>query len=396
MSLKYITASVVLSLVFSCGTDSFELSMSNENWKEFNENVILLEDKVIQLPLDDKTGFWHYSMAVDQASDGDKLSFLNPLNNSLYVYDLDNSVLKSKTPFDKEGPNGTGSLNLAYHKFISPDSILVFNMWQGVLYLNNIEGEVSWKLPLIDRKIEGIIPNPEPSLSAPMILMNNKLYITCSIDRYEENYAGRKSVMTFDMSTKVIDYIIDYPAIYSQAYWGSVFKYVPSIDLGLDRNSLVVNFPVDPWIQKIDDEGEVLSIHYEVSSHIDKIDPLDPDVKTAVRVNHNVANQEKKEYSLTNSDFNKIISDPYNNLYYRVAYIRPTLEKLCSGTPTPDFSISILNKEFEKVGEKFFDGSVYRASMVFSGKGGLYIGRSDLYSKDEDTMSFSLMTLNRK
>jgi hypothetical protein len=79
-----------------------------------------------------------------------------------------------------------------------------------------------------------------------------------------------------------------------------------------------------------------------------------------------------------------------------VAYIRPTLEKFRLGTSTPDFSISILDKEFKKIGEQFFDGSVYRASMIFLGKNGLYIGRPDLYSQDEDTMPFSLMKLKRK
>ena len=249
---------------------------------------------------------------------------------------------------------------------------------------------------MIDYKEEGVTPNPEPSLSAPMIFVGNKLYMTCSIDKYEENYGKRKSVMRYDFSANKMDYIIDYPEVYNQAYWGSVFKYIPSIDLGLDRGSLIVNFPVDPWLQKTSMEGEVLSRHYEVSSHIEGIKPLDPDVRTAVRVNHNVVDQGKKEYSLTNSDFNKIIADSYNSLYYRVAYIRPTLERLRSGSSTPDFSISILNKEFEKIGEQFFDGKVHRASMIFLGKSGLYIGRSDLYSKNEDTMSFSLMKLDNK
>jgi len=150
MSIKYITAIAVLFLVFSCGTDSFDLKMSNGNWKDFNEDVVLLEDKVIELPLDDKTGFWHYSMAVDEVSEVDMLSFLNPLNNSLYIYDLENSVLSSKTSFDSEGPNGTGSLTLAFHKYINPDTVLVFNIWQGVMYFTNVKGTVT-KKTTVDR-----------------------------------------------------------------------------------------------------------------------------------------------------------------------------------------------------------------------------------------------------
>ena len=85
---------------------------------------------------------------------------------------------------------------------------------------------------------------------------------------------------------------------------------------------------------------------------------MTPTLKTAVRIDHNVANPEKKEYSRTSSDFNKIISDPYRGYYYRVAYIRPTLEEFRSGNTVIDFSISILNEDFKKIGEKLFDGSI--------------------------------------
>lgn len=384
---------VMAFVVSSCTTGSSESSMPNDNWKSFDETIAFEDEKVVQLPLDASTGFWHYSMSVDVIDGVDVLSFINPMNNAIYTYDLMNSSLMGKTLLDKQGPNAVGALNLATHKLVSLDSMFIFNLMHGVMYLSNAEGKIVKKSTLVNYKIDGVMGNPEPSLSSPMVLLGNKLYISCSIDQYEESYKERKAVMTYDFLTDETAYVVGYPETYSQAYWGPVFKYIPSLDLGLDGKSLVANFSVEPKIQKTNDRGELLSTHYEMSSYIDKIEPLDSDIKTAVRINHNVVNPEKKEYGLTNSDFNKIISDPYRGYYYRVAYIRPTLEEFRSGNTVIDFSISVLTEDFKKIGEKLFDGSIYRPSMIFSGKGGLYIGRTDLYSQDEDIMPFSLFKL---
>ena len=185
--------------------------------------------------------------------------------------------------------------------------------------------------------------------------------------------------MRWDIETKELEYVTPYSDLYNESYWGSVFKYIPSLDVSLDKKSLIINYPVDPKLYKSNYDGTVLSSHYEASSYVDKI----REISEAVRVDHSVPNMKKKEYSLTNSDFNKIITDHQNKLYYRISYLRPTLEQLRSGRFNPHFS---MDQEFNKRGEKYFDGNIFRPSMVFVGHRGLYIGRTDLYSENEDIL----------
>ena len=121
-------------VVSSCTTGSSESSMLSDNWKSFDETVVFEEDKIVQLPLDASTGFWHYSMSVDVIDGVDLLSFINPLNNAIYTYDLVNSSLMGKTLLDKQGPDAVGSLNLAAHKLVSLDSIFIFNLIMAYVF----------------------------------------------------------------------------------------------------------------------------------------------------------------------------------------------------------------------------------------------------------------------
>ncbi|MGW8124066.1 DUF4221 family protein [Roseivirga echinicomitans] len=102
---------------------------------------------------------------------------------------------------------------------------------------------------------------------------------------------------------------------------------------------------------------------------------------------------EQNEYSLSTSDYNRIIYDSYRNVYYRIAYLRPSIDMLRLGQRTIDFSISILDENFIKIGERKFDGKIYRSSMILVGSLGLNIARIDLYNDDQDLLSYDIFKL---
>ena len=130
---------IIITLITGCSYQKMEIEMPADNWKSFKKTIELQEIDTINLPLDKETSFWHYSMSVDNLNGKDELSFINTINNALYIYDLETELLEKKVTYSVEGPNGTGSLNLVGHKIINSDSVYIFNIFQGQIYLSNLE-----------------------------------------------------------------------------------------------------------------------------------------------------------------------------------------------------------------------------------------------------------------
>ena len=70
--------------------------------------------------------------------------------------------------------------------------------------------------------------------------------------------------------------------------------------------------------------------------------------------------------------------------------------KLSTGDPSgQEFSIVILNKNYEIIGETRFPGNTFNYRMYFIGKKGLYLSLNNLENPnfDEDKLQFQCFTL---
>ena len=127
-----------LLIIFSCSEKNTEVSaFPLENGIKFEDKVSLEKARDIGFPLDSETGLSHYSIRVDSINSGEYLSFINVINQSLYVYDLSNQTLKSKIKLSIEGPNGLGDIFTAVHLLLEDGRVLIYNDWTGFLYIIN-------------------------------------------------------------------------------------------------------------------------------------------------------------------------------------------------------------------------------------------------------------------
>lgn len=383
-----------LLLLFSCNSKP-EIQFSTANHTEFENKFELTSKGMKNLELDEETGFRHYSLRTDRIKDKEYISFINSMNNSVYIYESKSNNLITKIPLERDGDNGIGSLSIAAHALLSLDSLFIFNTSTGRSYILNNQGEIVNKWTMIDYRNAFSEPNPEPSTMSPIVRINDSFYFSCSFDRYLNDYSTSYSIAKFNIKTGKTEFMIALSEAYNKGYWGDQFKYNPSFDYDFD-NKLVVSFPIDPELHTYSLDGEFIGKYFESSKYITSMTPFKEKASFGVKKDHGIRDTEQLEYSLTNSDFRRIIFDPYRQFYYRIAYIRPSVDQFRSGQRLTDFSISILDRSFRKVGERKFDSDKYSPSSILLSEDGLLLGRTDLYANDENLMSFEIISPNQK
>lgn len=363
----------------------------SENASEFKHKLNLKSIDTLKFPLDEKSSFESNSISYRKINNKEYLSILNPFDQSIRLYDYSKQEQISTTKMDEEGPNGVGTLGPASaHLFHSFDSIFLYNINLGKLFLVNQESEVINQYLVTDYKNSANIPAPFPSTLRPMYFFKNSIYMACGINRRLENYDDHPSSLKIDLSTKNINYLTTFPKIYSSAFWGSTYKYDPSISLNFETNELVINYPVDPFLQRVNLNSNKQTLTFVGSSYFQEINPYQQDSNFFKSRNPNERDFAEDQHGLSNSDFESILYDEFKDLYYRIAYVRPSLERIKANETIPDFSILVLNNQFEKVGEKLFERELYDGTKIFISQRGINIARSDLYDSDEDYLQFEL------
>jgi len=217
------------------------------------------------------------------------------------------------------------------------------------------------------------------------------LFIPCSINNYLTDYSNQKSVIRYNLKTKQIDYLVNLPDNYNQGYWGATFKYKVAFDIY--GNDIISSFPIDNFIYRYDSAGNYLNKYYVGSKFIKEVEPFKEDIDYGVETDHSVPNQQQRDYSWSKSDYTTVMYDEFRDLFYRIAYIRPSQAELEAGRSITNFSVIILTSNFEKVGEQYFDGLKYRPDMILVSKQGLLLARSDLYQENEELLSFSVFNI---
>lgn len=113
-------------------------------------------------------------------------------------------------------------------------------------------------------------------------------------------------------------------------------------------------------------------------------------------------NQILKETCETSS-YGNIIYDKYRNIYYRIAYPDVEFEKdddflAVFRGGRAQFSIIVLDKNLNIIGETLFPSNTYNPNILFVDKDGLYISTSHYKREDysDDWLRFQCLELVNK
>ena len=113
--------------------------------------------------------------------------------------------------------------------------------------------------------------------------------------------------------------------------------------------------------------------------------------------------QKGPQLNLELARYGDLMYDPYREVYYRFAYPKTELDdkinwmgKAVYGRKK--FSVIILDKDFQIIGETLFPEAIYNPYASFVSKEGLYISRDYQmnYDQSEDFMTFELFKLIKK
>lgn len=375
---------------FGCtGNDTFTPFYQAENASKYNKVMDLHSVKLKEFPLEPNVRFSTSSIGVSQIGDSEYLSFLDTDLLRVVIFDYHIPENYHMVQMEYEGPHGVGNLSTSAHYLHSFDSIYVLIHFKGELVHLSDSGQVRRRYMLADYKNESNPPMPMPSTSAPIQFADGKLLIASTISFYQGDYHGFPSSMSVYLASKEVKYHSKFPELYSEAYWGTKFKYEPGIAYIPSSDELVMSYPVDPFLQKINLNDGSEQRCFVGSEFFESIPPYrkDPD-HYAKRVVGSV-DQEEDNHALSTSDFRGIYFDRNRKLYFRVALIRPGFEKL-SVSKVPDFSIIILNEQLEKIGERFFSSCIYDPAHIFLSSEGINLFRKDLYGKNENKITFEV------
>lgn len=379
---------VLMGLLASCGAN---------NKSESDAYALKETSTQLQFPLDNKTSLLIKAMfPYTDASGKEYLTFQNDKSPEILFYDVEKGCLDHKLELHPEGPNGVG-LILGYH-IKSDNEIYLTPLSRKEIIIVNSKGEILKKIPF-EQTSEGDLLTSNQSMTftyTPLIFINNKIYLNQKPNRfYEPEELLRKSPVTVVLDT-----------MKKEVYKGSFCfpEILPSEDYGIktlgteflysriyDGNQIVYSFWSDEKLYLTSKENTLIKTIPVNSKYLGKVKaPGDRpvDVLKCIKM--------WSEVPL----YGNLIYDPYREVYYRVAYPETEIESQENFGDIWQFgrkvfSIIILDKEFNVIGETLFPEYIYISTLMFVRKDGLYISNSHYKNPDfnEDILSFKKFEL---
>lgn len=376
--MKPLSLFLLLCLAISCGSnktsDAYSCRLeASETIKSF-----ALSDDVRYNP-------FYLSVFSD---DGGKeyLSFLNYRTNQILFYDLNSTDFLFKLDLYAEGPNGILQPTGLYVKDF--DNIFVSSYaYTGLVKVDSTRRIVQ-KIPY-GKTSSGynVLPTYTPSSHPynPPVFIGDKLYITQKATAHFFPLAETPLTVAVDTVRKQCEALpLTFAALTEEALQAND----NSFSREFNGTEFVYSFYVDEDIIVTPaDHSEIKRIKVK-SKYIDTPTAKQEDGEQGPKLNLELAR------------YGDLVYDPYREVYYRFAYPKTTLEdgirwwgKAVYGRKK--FSVIILDKDFQVIGETLFPEAVYNSYAFFVHKDGLYISRDYqmIYDQSEDYMTFELFNL---
>ena len=347
-------------------------------------------ENIKSFPLDSDVKYNPFYLWIFEENGKRYLSFLNYRTTQLHFYDFDTAKFLFKVTLDKEGSNGVVMPTGYYIKDFN-NMYISSSAYFGLIKVDTT-GTIVQKIAYgkTDTGYK-ILPSYNPSSHPylPPIFIGNKVYITQN--NLERFCPAEKTPISVVIDTVQKKYT-SLPLTYSILTEKQLESNISSFGRTYDGKNFIYSFYVDEDILVTSiDHAEVKRIKAK-SKYINTPDEkLDFESESApIKV-------------LTLARYGDLIHDPYREVYYRFAYHKTELEnnvnwwgKIVYGRKK--FSVIILDKDFQIIGETLFPEAIYNSCVFFVEKEGLYISRDYQmnYDQSEDFMTFELFKLVEK
>jgi hypothetical protein len=382
---KYLSV-IIVYVMFGCNEVKIKTS-TNIKIERDEADLVVVGEKNFQL--DSLSSPFINALSVFSHEGRDYFSFLNKEQNRIYVYDMEFEDIKYYTPFDREGPNGVGSVE-GYHIF-NPDSILFLDSWTNKVSLTDKAGSLVEKFTMSGNmvSISPLLPVPRLGTTNPVHQYKGKFYFTgYSIGEFKlETNSNRPVILSYDKSIKKVTYDLSYPDIYQDVSWGATSYRAIYSDINPQTNHLIISFPADHnlWFYNVEN-GNSFS-KYAGSQYFGDITSF----------HENKMFMERKpleEFFGKNPSYSSVIYDKYREVYYRIAdHPIQDYDESSRKTSVKKFSIIILNKDMEKIGETAIPHLSHSRLSYFISEEGFNLQK---YQNNEDLLVYTTFKLRYK
>lgn len=321
----------------------------------------------------------------------DYLFSINWLNNGLQLYDVGKEELIKEIRFHEQGPNGVGKIFGFYvHNF---DSIFLFTQRNSEIILTDTSGIIKNKISY-DPQVgfTNAFVHNSYFISEPVIF-GAKMIVKAHI---EGNY---REMTQSNLQKFPLSYIINLEtgesetinATYPDDYMLEGMRFF-EYSMTSNGKNLVFSFFGDHRVFFVEDPlDKLLSYSDSRSQYLDDALPLYP---------MNGGRNDTYGYLFASDHYESLLYDPFKEIYYRIAVPKvesPSEIELFELKSAPlKFSVVVLNRNLELVGEYLFENQKYLPQNIFIGSNGLYISTSHPSNKDikEDFMVFDCLKVS--
>ena len=317
-------------------------------------------------------------------------SFVNEYDNSIVLYDYATGENMRKIKFEREGANGINSVTS--YLIINEDSIYLYDRTTHLLSLANDRSIVKDKKRInIVRCLKGdsIFAPSElfPRTNSPILKIGDELLLSGTLF-YEfegENDSNRPVMAFYNLQKNTIRYSDSYPSMYHSGNWGGSFTYrFPYYTLS-PNNELVISFAADHNIRVHHVDSLQYHEFYAGTKEDIVIEPVEKSLDFEL-----FSPKADRDHYVHSLNYGCIHYDSYREVYYRLAGHPDSSIDPKEGVLRKPMSVTILDKNFQIVGETMLPQELYLLNQCFVGPDGFHI---QVESEDDDIMRFKTFEL---
>lgn len=313
------------------------------------------------------------------------LTFQNGIEPEILWYDMKTQEYVKTLCIEKEGPNGTGMF--FGYLIQSEEEIYIPEIRSTIIDVVNSSGEITRKIKY-DKTSLGKSAMPIMNLSFPhhmLHIVNGKLYIPQYPNLTLENIMEDSPVvlMLDTISGSLNESELRFPAVMTTEEMRGNKLDKTDCSSCYNGQNFVYSFFFDEDIYMVSLDGKVQKRVKAKSNYL-------PKIYNGKKVPSDIS--QLLELICSVPMYGNLIYDQYREVYYRFVYPETELVK---GENLKDiwdlgrskFSVIILNKNLDIIGETLFPEDKYASRLFFVSKDGLYISTNFIenphYSDDQ-------------
>ena len=358
--------------------------------------VLEPSEEYLEYEIDSDTEVPQFNLYTFEDKGIEYLTFSNPHARTILIYELCSGKFIKKITFDYEGPNGIGSWLFGY-MVKDFEHIYVPSANRAELFLTDTTGLLKKKYDY-SRTLDGIntvkayytnMDNTQLTFIGDSLFIPQMLNNRFGDRMVEESVTG----IYLDMlDGKVSQFPMNYPHLISSKDVRNTIEGALTFSQVYDGENFVYSFAMDENLYKVDPRTGSIKKFLVRSKYL-------PDLRFK-KMPDDFSQVLKK--TCETADYGNIMYDEYRKVYYRFAYPETDLENglnflkiLHSGKK--EFSIIILDEEFNILGETKFPPFTYVPHICFINEDGLFLCTSHFMREDysDDWLKFQRINLVR-